>query len=105
MQIAFIDVSRASFYAPARKKVFMKNPVGDWEEGGEERVGFLNYGMYGTRDAAFNWGEFCREVLEPLGFVQGRASACNYYHQGKDISISINGDDFQYVLDALKLTG
>ena len=69
MKLGFIDVSRAYFYAPARKKIFVRIPPEDFESGDESNVGLLNYSMYGTQDAAFNWGEFCKDTLVPIGFV------------------------------------
>ena len=48
----FIKVSRAYFYAPARRPVYVALPQEDFEEG---MCGRLNASMYGTRDAAANW--------------------------------------------------
>ena len=42
-QLAFIDVSRAYFYAPARKKIFIRIPPEDMEEGDEDKVGVVDH--------------------------------------------------------------
>ena len=63
------DVSRAFFCAPARRQVFVELPEED--SNGEDMIGELNYSMYGTRDAAQNWGRrMCRYVSHPR--VQAR---------------------------------
>ena len=50
------DVSRAHFCAPARRQVCVELPDGD-KSGHDDMVGELDFSMYGTRDAAQNWGE------------------------------------------------
>ena len=47
----FGDVTRAYFYARARRKVYVELPEEDWEEGVRGR---LEMSKYGTRDAAQN---------------------------------------------------
>jgi len=49
MKIDFIDIRRAYFHSPARRKVCIELPEGDREEG---MCGELNGSMYGTRDVA-----------------------------------------------------
>ena len=53
--VGVIDVRRAYFYAPARRRVFVELPPGDWQEGDENVRGLLKASLYGTRDAAQNW--------------------------------------------------
>ena len=48
----FIDIRRAYFHSEARRKVVVKLPDEDYEEG---MCGRLIKAMYGTRDAAQNW--------------------------------------------------
>ena len=43
------DVSRAYFYAPATRPIYIKIPDEDWEPGDEENVARLNLSLYGTR--------------------------------------------------------
>ena len=98
MKLGFVDVSRAYFYAPVRKKIFVRISPEDFESGDESNVGLLNYSMHGTQDAAFNWGEFCTDTLAPIGFVQGLASSCNYHHSARDINLTVHGDGFIHVM-------
>ena len=54
MKIDFIDISRAYFQADALRDVYVQLPDEDAEPG---MCGKLVKSMYGTRDAAQNWGE------------------------------------------------
>ncbi len=92
--IMYNDVKRAYFHAPAKRPVYIKIPDEDFEPGDEDRVGVLNLSLYGTRDAAKNWAAKYTEVLRNIGFQVGLASPCNFYHEGKDISVTVHGDDF-----------
>ena len=87
------DVSRAYFCAPARRQVFVELPKED-NETGENLVGELNYSMYGTRDAAQNWGEECAATMEQMGFERGKASPCTFSHTQRKLECYIHGDDF-----------
>ena len=52
--------------------------------------------MYGTRDAAANWErEIRRLMVEELGFTQGRATPCNFYHESRGLRVTVHGDDFE----------
>ena len=57
-------------------------------------VGELNYSMYGTRDAAQNWGEECANTMKSIGFEQGTASPCTFSHADRGLRCYIHGDDF-----------
>ena len=48
------DVSRAYFYAPAARPVYVRIPEEDRQEGDQDMCGRLRVSMYGTRDAALN---------------------------------------------------
>ena len=52
LRIGIFDVSRAYFYAPGTRPLFINLPDEDWEEGDEGLVGELQISLYGTRDAA-----------------------------------------------------
>ena len=73
MKIDFIDISRAYFQADAIREVYVELPDEDWEEG---MCGKLLKSMYGTRDAAQNWGAAYSEFMKSIGFQQGKASSC-----------------------------
>eukprot|EP00969_Alexandrium_andersonii_P335002 14805068-Alexandrium_andersonii.AAC.1 len=50
--------------------------------------------MYGTRDAAQNWEECYRGVRRDMGFTQGRAPTCVFFHKAWKVWVVIHGDDF-----------
>ena len=52
LKLLVVDVSRAYFYAPARRPVYVSLPDEDFEPA---LCGRLNVSMYGTQDAAENW--------------------------------------------------
>ena len=87
------DVSRAYFRAPARRQVFVELCPEDAVDG-EDMVGEFNYSMYGTRDAAQNWGEECASTMKNIGFEQGAASPCTFSHASKGLRCYIHGGGF-----------
>ena len=90
-KIDFIDVRRAYFYARSKRDVHAELPSEDAEEG---YCGKLVKSMYGTRDAAQNWEMEYTGFMKSLGFAQGIATPCVFYHQERDIRIAVHGDDF-----------
>ena len=86
------DVSRAFFCAPARRQVFVELPPEDADH--KSMIGELNFSMYGTRDAAQNWGEECAGTMTNAGFIRGKASPCTFYHPDKNLRTYIHGDDY-----------
>ena len=87
------DVKRAYFHAKCKRLTYVKLPPEDIGPGEENTCGRLNYSMYGTRDAAANWAEEYSTVLIEMGFQQGRASPCVFYHPGYDLRAYVHGDD------------
>ena len=94
LRMMTIDVRRACFYAPAQCEVCIEIPVEDREAGDEGMVGKLNLSLYGTHDAALNWTKEYTRALEEIGFVKGKASACNFRHVQRDVKLPVHGDDF-----------
>jgi hypothetical protein len=88
------DVSRAYFHAPAVRNVFVEIIDEDFEDGDEDRCGWLNVSMYGTRDAASNWESKYQSVLIGMGFQIGKSNPCVFRHESKDIRTVVHGDDF-----------
>ena len=43
------------------------------------------------------------KYLLSLGFEQDRASRCNFQHKGRDIRLTVHGDDFLVVADTEQL--
>jgi len=89
-----VDVSRAHFYADAVRDVFIELPRDDPRAGDGVSCGRLRKTMYGTLDAAEQWGLHYAQTLKQAGFVQGVASPCHFFHPQKDIWVVAHGDDF-----------
>ena len=56
--------------------------------------GKLLKSMYGTRDAAQNWGMAYCEFMQSIGFQRGKASPCVFWNKEKEIRCVVHGDDF-----------
>ena len=93
--LALVDVRRAYFYAPARRKVFVELPPEDYQPGDEHMCGLLRYSLYGTRDAAQNWEEELASTLSGLGLTRGSACPCVWRGRikGEDIVGTVRGDE------------
>ena len=75
--IMAIDVKRLYFYAKPIRETYVELPRGDDRLGDEDQCGLLKLSLYGTRDAAMNWGHEINETMVQLGFINGtRRSAC-----------------------------
>ena len=92
MRIGIFDLSRAYFYAPVTRPLFINIPDEDWEEGDEGLVGQ-------SRDAAQNWAATYTKFLVKIGFHKGTASNCNFVHKKRKIKMTMHGDDFFAVAD------
>ena len=117
-KLLYADVSRAYFYAPAVRPVYVALPAEDQDPSDPaDTCGELAFSMYGTRDAALNWAEEYSSKLVAAGFVRGIANPCLFKHKVKDISLTVHGDDFvaigeekdlmevkKVLLDAYKIT-
>ena len=88
------DVSRAHFFAPALKRVFVRFPPEDPRAGEEGVCGELLQSMHGTLDAAANWESACAKVMRDGRFNQGRVSPCHFRHKGGHSRCLVHGDDF-----------
>eukprot|EP00972_Heterocapsa_arctica_P052421 7713312-Heterocapsa_arctica.AAC.1 len=49
--------------------------------------------LYGTRDAAQNWGEELWDTLKKLGFVKGKASSSLFHLPRRQLKAAVHGDD------------
>ena len=85
------DVKKAYFYAPATRDAYVDFPPERAQPGMGAK---LHKSSYGTRDAALNWSQAYSEVLEGMGFVEGRSSPCSFYHESWKITTVVHGDDF-----------
>ena len=73
-----IDISRAYFYAPAQKEIFIKLPPEDPRSGEEGVCGKLLKSLYGTRDAGANWHKAYTDFLISIGMNQHASSPCHF---------------------------
>ena len=92
--VALVDVRRAYFYAPARRRLFVELPPEDYQAGDEQMCGLLQYSLYGTRDAAQNWEEELASTLSDLKLMRGIACPCVWQGciKGKHIVATVHGD-------------
>lgn len=60
----------------------------------QNMVGKLVRCMYGTRDAGSIWEGCYTKCLVDLGFEQGVASPCCFWHPIWEVSVVVHGDDF-----------
>ena len=93
MVLMLADVSRAFFYAPVTRRVYVDLPP---EEGVDTSkfCARLNFSLYGTRDAPLNWHRTYRDHLLGLGFRQSRVSPCVFWHRDRRLRVLIHGDDY-----------
>ena len=68
LKMLVIDVSRAHFHPYASREVYIEVPPEDPEASGDQ-VGMLLRTMYGTRDAAAHFDEFCTGLIVQAGYI------------------------------------
>jgi hypothetical protein len=100
-KVMFIDIGKAHLYAPIEGDEYVDLPPERYEPG---KCAKLLFTLYGMRVAASNWEKEYTRTLVAVGFAPGRASACTFYHEEKDIKMVVHGDDFiiEGVEDELK---
>ena len=93
--VALVDVRKAYFYAPARRRVFVELPPEDYQPGDEHMCGLLRYSLYGTCDAAQNWEEELATTLSSLKLTRGSACSCvsRGHVKGEHIVATVHADD------------
>ena len=93
--VALVDVRRAYFYAPARRRVLVELPREDCQTGDEYMCGLLQHSLYGTRDAAQNWEEELASTLCDLKLTRGVACPCvrRGHIEDEHVVATVHGDD------------
>ena len=92
LQISFVDVKKAYFYGIPERSLYVRLPP---ELGVSKKyVGKLVRCMYGTRDAGAIWESCYTSALVKIGFIQGGASPCCFYHPIWQVNVVVHGDDF-----------
>ena len=93
-KLLFIDARKAHLNPECLKDVYIELPA---EAGaGPGKCGKLVYWLYGCREAAQAWEEHYSEKMESVGFTRGTHSPVVFYHEGKDLSCVVHGDDFTF---------
>ena len=95
-KLLFIDMSRAHFHSPSRRRVFVELPP---ERERSVWCGVLLKSMFGTRLAAANSVAIVMDVLTNIEFEVGKFNRCLCKHAGKDIRLSYHRDDFVILAD------
>ena len=90
--VSCVDICKAYFNGIPTRNLYVRLPA---ELGLPKNVlGKLVRCMYGTRDAGAIWEQCYVDCLINLGFSQGVASPCCFYHEKWGISVVVHGDDF-----------
>ena len=90
------DVARAFFEAPVRRNICVELPEEDITDHDRDydMVGHLIQSLYGTRDAASNFQNEVKKLMESIGFRTGKYNVSTYYHSKRDLKTLVHGDDF-----------
>ena len=83
--VLVLDIKRAHFYAPSKRRVFINLPPEDPRSIEEGVCGELRFSMYGTRDAASNWEDSYSEYLDSIGYKKGSSSPCVFYARSRQV--------------------
>ena len=94
VQISLIDISRAYFNAKCdpENPTFVNFPTEDPQY--MDTCGLLLKHMYGTQAAADGWQQEYSSSMLAMGFQQGVASPCVFWHEKRSLVCSVHGDDF-----------
>ena len=93
-KLLFIDARKGHLNPKCEEDVYVELP----EESGcpKGMCGKLDFWLYGFRPAAAAWEQLYASKLEDVGFVRGLSCGVVFYHQGRDISLAVHGDDFTF---------
>ena len=93
-KLMFVDVKKAHLNPRCEEDVFIKLPE---ECGcGPDVCGNLNFWLYGFRRAASAWEDHYSGLFEKVGFKRGVSCGVVFYHEKRDISLVVHGDDFTF---------
>ena len=92
--VALVDVRRAHFYAPARRRVFVELPPEDYQASDDHMCGLLQYSLYGPRRCTKLGGKNLHR-LSDLKLTRGMASPCVWQCciKGEHVEATVDGDD------------
>ena len=92
-KMMIIDARKAHLHAVPDREIYVELPPEVRRPG---YCGRLKRCLYGTRDAPARWEAYLSAELRKHGFIQGKASACCFYHPGLDVRCVVHGDDFVF---------
>ena len=93
LKLARWDISRSHLMPEARRRLFVELPPED-QIPGQDDIGLLLRGMYGTQDAGQLWQEDYSLLLQSGGHKPGRASPATFYNADSGARTFVHGDDF-----------
>ena len=82
----------------ARRRLFVKLPPED-QIPGQDDIGLLLRGMYGTQDAGQLWQEDYSLLLQSGSHKPGRASPATFYNADSGARTLVHGDDLVMLAD------
>ena len=100
LKLRHYDISRAHFQDTAQRLTYIKFPTGT-SEYGEDNVGRLGKGMYGTQDASHIWQlDYVNLICGELGgFRRGKHSAALFHNPNQDVRMAVHGAGFVLLSD------
>ena len=93
-KLLFIDARKANLNPKCEQDVYVDLPAE--AECPEGMCGKLDFWLYGFRPAAAAWESHYSEKLEGYGFERGVACGAVFYHEERDLSCVVHGDDFSF---------
>jgi hypothetical protein len=100
-KLMFIDVKKAHLNPKCDRDVYISLP-GECECP-EGMCGKLDFWLYGFRDAASAWENLYAQKLVEVGFTRGDGCGVVFYHEERDISLVVHGDDFTFCAEPEEL--
>ena len=96
LKLRHYDISRAHFQDTAQRLTYIKLPTEERQKYGEDNVGRLGKGMYGTQDASHIWQlDYVNFICgESGGFRRGKHSAALFHNPNQDVRMAVHGDGF-----------
>ena len=93
----FMDARKAHLNPKCGEDVYIELP--DEAGASEGMSGTLQFWMYGMRQVAQAWEKWNSTKMEAAGFKRGIGNSVVFYHEGRNVSVLVHGDDFVAVGD------
>ena len=91
-KMLFMDARKAHLNPKCEEEVYIELP--EETEAAEGICGKLVFWMYGMRRAAHAWEEWYSRKMEAAEFLRGVGSSVVFFHNRRDVSVLVHGDDF-----------